>query len=74
MTQRYDRYWMGRMHRRATIETPVSSLYVGWCPTCNAPRHERAVRQVFVEVERDECCLYACRVCDSTIDESVAPF
>lgn len=66
----HDNHWIGRMYQRSTIAVTTSNLYIGRCHTCNAPRYESECRQV----ERDECCLYACRVCDSTIDESVAPF
>lgn len=52
--------------------TRMKSLYEQgsdfYCPNCgDVPRKD--VRQV----ERDECCLYACRRCDAIVDEPI-PF
>lgn len=74
--QKYDRYWIGRMARRVKLANiapqpgGVIDRYIGYCWTCRAGRSESECRQV----ERDECCMYACRICDSTIDESEPPF
>ena len=75
-TRKHDNYWIGRMYRRVKLvdiapepgRTP--DPYRGYCWTCSAGRHESECRQV----ERDECCVYACRVCDSTVDEIQPPF
>jgi hypothetical protein len=40
---------------------------VGRCPDCGEERRRSECRQV----ERDECCLYACAACGATIDEGV---
>lgn len=71
-----DNYWINRMYRRtkphniAPEPGHTPDPYIGHCWQCDAARSRSECRQV----ERDECCVYACRVCDQTIDESATPF
>lgn len=76
MPQSSDRYWIGRMYRRVKPQDiapepgRAPDAWRGYCHTCHDVRYESQCHQVI----RDECCLYACRVCESTIDEQYTPF
>jgi hypothetical protein len=50
----------------ARLDTPVYEGLMGRCHTCQMWRGRREVTQV----ERDEVCVYACRVCGDVIDHS----
>lgn len=43
--------------------------WVGWCGICGAARFAAQCRQE----ERDEVCIYVCRVCGSVVSESGLP-
>lgn len=58
--------WAEALRQLATLNVPLPYEMIGKCWTCGAFRVREQCRQVV----RDECCVYACRTCGATVDES----
>jgi|GEM_PF-2413685 hypothetical protein len=67
--------WQSQHEEQQRIDEPLTQTQqlppaahdlIGWCRSCQRFRLRSECRQVL----REECCLYACRTCNTTIDES----
>jgi len=50
----------------------ITAMVFSWFDRCTCPQcgHRSKLKREVEQVERDECCVYVCTACGSTVEES----